>query len=158
MSHSSANDLRNAILEAKPILMAISEERAGIKINENVWSKKEILGHLIDSASNNHHRFVRANFTEDLLFDGYVQDDWVKAQNYQNVPFEKIIQFWCVYNFHLAHMIDNIESETLYKERSSHNLDKIAFNTVPSYQSVTLAYFINDYIEHLKHHLSQIID
>ena len=61
-------------------LIEIPEAAATYKPDPDRWSKKEILGHLIDSASNNHQRFVRAQFTARLEFPEYEQKSWVKSQ------------------------------------------------------------------------------
>lgn len=122
----------------------------------DVWNRKEILGHLIDSAANNHQRFVRAQFTSELIFPGYEQDKWVSAQQYSNASWANLVQLWRQYNLHLAHLISVTPDEVLTKSRSTHNLDEIAWQTVPSSQPTTLEYLIRDYAGHLRHHLDQI--
>ena len=79
-------------------LNQISESDAAIKLNDK-WSKKEIIGHLIDSASVNHERFIRAQFKDDLVFPGYNQDKWVEVQNYQNANWGSLIELWKNFNF-----------------------------------------------------------
>ena len=69
--------LRAAVLEAHPHLSAISDSDAATPPAPGKWSPKQVIGHLIDSASNNHRRFVRANFVDDLIFPGYDQETWV---------------------------------------------------------------------------------
>jgi len=64
-------------------LLEIPEQQSAIARSEDKWSPKEIIGHLIDSASNNHQRFVRAQFTDELIFAGYEQEGWVRVQDYQ---------------------------------------------------------------------------
>lgn len=120
------------------------------------WNSHEILGHLIDSAANNHVRFVRAQFSDDLVFPGYEQDRWVALQNYSGEPWPDLVQLWTLYNLHLVHVVSGIPSERLTLSRQDHSLDRIAWKTVPKNQPVTLEYFIRDYVGHLKHHLAQI--
>ena len=120
------------------------------------WNRKQLLGHLIDSASNNHQRFVRAQFTNDLNFPGYEQENWVESQQYESESWENLVQLWASYNRHLVHMLSVIPEETLTRTRPTHNLDNIAFKAVPSSEPTTLEYFARDYVDHLRHHLAQI--
>ena len=149
-------DFRRTIDTASPQLLKLSEEKAGQPRAEDHWSSKQILGHLIDSASNNHQRFVRAQFTSDLNFPGYEQDSWVESQQYETEPWENLVQLWASYNRHLVHLLSVIPEEPLTRSRSNHNLDKIAFKPVPSSEPTTLEYFARDYVDHLRHHLVQI--
>ncbi|MEO8580489.1 MAG: DinB family protein [Gemmatimonadales bacterium] len=73
-------ELRHSIDEATPRLQRMTEEQARRSPKPGKWSPSEIIGHLIDSASNNHQRFVRARFQDDLVFPGYEQDAWVNTQ------------------------------------------------------------------------------
>jgi hypothetical protein len=73
-------DFRRTIEEAAARLLVISEEESRAPRAEGKWSSKEVVGHLIDSASNNHQRFVRAQFTDHLVFPGYEQEAWVRAR------------------------------------------------------------------------------
>ncbi len=142
----------------RALLQTISDNTAALKPNPLKWSKKELLGHLIDSAANNHQRFVRIQDKEDLIFEGYNQDFWVKISNYQNENWNNIISLWYNYNLHLAQIIGNIADEILYKTRTSHNLHQIAFKAIPEKEPTTLVYFIEDYIDHMKYHLDQIFE
>lgn len=121
------------------------------------WSKKEILGHLIDSASNNHKRFVEAVFKNDLIFEGYEQDNWVSVQNYQESPWNDLIELWKLLNLHIAHVMENIPSEIKTRQIKRHNLNYVAFQKIEEDEPVTLELFIHDYIAHLKHHIDQIL-
>lgn len=150
--------LSAAIKKYQPILEAVEEKTVTLKPNPSKWSKIEILGHLIDSAANNHQRFVRIQAMDDLIFDGYDQDEWVIVQSYQQKKWEDVISLWSGYNNHLAYVIANIPAAVITADRTKHNLDKIAFKTVPSTESTTLGYFIKDYIDHLEHHMRQILE
>lgn len=121
------------------------------------WSPKELLGHLIDSAANNHQRFVRAQLQANLVFQGYAQVEWVTLQGYQEQEWEALVDFWASYNLHLAKIIDRIPDEVRLKEHTDHSLHQIAWKTIPADQTATLEYFMQDYVRHLEHHLRQIM-
>ena len=77
------------------------------------WCAREILGHLVDSACNNHRRFVIGQGDGPLVFDGYDGDAWVARQRYAELPFRDIVALWSAYNRHLAHVIASAPEETL---------------------------------------------
>ena len=79
-------ELRDAVEEATPALRRMGEEESRRRPAPGKWCPREVIGHLIDSASNNHQRFVRAQFKDDLVFDGYEQDAWVSLQRYSEAP------------------------------------------------------------------------
>jgi hypothetical protein len=114
------------------------------KPHPSKWSKKEIIGHLIDSAANNHQRFIRIQ-TEDLPSIRYDQDKWVAAGHYQSMNAVDLIKFWEAYNRHLLELIRRIPAAALQR--------KCMVGTV----TYTLAFVINDYVDHLEHHLKQIL-
>lgn len=151
------NEQKEYLLESYAKLLLLSDGEASSK-PDGKWSKKEILGHLVDSASNNHQRFVRAQFQENLVFLGYNQDKWVKAQNYQFVNWISLVELWKGFNFLIAHLAAEIPDEILSKQRVEHNLFDIAYVQVPKDKSATLEYFIKDYYLHLRHHLEQIFE
>ncbi len=126
-------------------LLAMKEDEVSLKRSPDKWSKKEIIGHLIDSASNNHQRFVRAQLTDELAFPGYVQGKWVESQNYADESWQLLVELWSAYNLHLAHVIDRIPPEKLAMSC------KIGENG-----PVTLEGIIADYVRHMEHHLKQI--
>ena len=148
--------LRKAVDAATPRLLALSEAEAARRPAAGKWSPKEVLGHLVDSASNNHQRFVRAQFTEDLVFPGYRQEAWVAAQDYQAAPWPDLVGLWRLFNLHLARVIEAIPPAVRQRPRARHNLHEIAWKTVPEDRPSTLEYFMRDYVDHLEHHLSQI--
>jgi hypothetical protein len=152
------DDFRNTIVSATARLRNIPERQSGYKNSPDDWSAKETIGHLIDSAANNHQRFVRAQFTDDLVFPGYVQDQWVNSQNYRDESWSELIQLWSSYNLHLLHVASAIPEDVLRKPRSSHTLDQIAFNLVDKNDPATLEYLVRDYLDHLRHHLAQIFE
>jgi len=153
-----ADDLRRTVTESSRTLLALDEEasRRPLGGKPGQWCPREVIGHLIDSASNNHGRFVRAQLQEDLVFDGYEQDDWVRVQRYRDVPWRELVELWRGLNLHLAHVIDGIPAEVRTRPRRRHNLDVIAFKTVDVAQPTTLEYFLRDYVDHLRHHLASL--
>jgi|ERR1041384_1417486 hypothetical protein len=151
-------DFRETVVGATTRLRNIPDEAVRHRSSPGEWAPIEILGHLIDSAANNHQRFVRAQFTDDLVFPVYEQDQWVSSQQYHEEPWSDIIQLWSAYNLHLAHVASLIPEEVLTKSRSVHTLDEIAFKVVDKNESTTLEYLIRDYVVHLRHHLDQIFD
>jgi hypothetical protein len=149
-------ELREAIHGATPVLKAMGEERSRQRPAPGKWCPREVIGHLIDSASNNHQRFVRAQFQEDLVFSGYEQDAWVSVQKYRDAPWEDLIALWSSFNLHIARVMDFVPKDERERPRAHHNLDEIAWNPVPRDRPATLDYFMSDYVAHLKHHLAQV--
>jgi hypothetical protein len=109
---SVANDLLSA-LEIVARLREIDEASAASRPAPGKWSKKEILGHLIDSAANNHQRFVRLQLTPRIDLPGYDGDDWVRLQQYQDRPWREIIELWRAYNMQLAALIRDVNPAAL---------------------------------------------
>ena len=149
-------DFRATVMDATGRLREMSPAESRQKSSLAEWSPIEILGHLIDSAANNHQRFVRAQFTDDLVFPGYEQEQWVSSQKYADESWTDVIQLWSSYNLHIHHLASVIPEPILTKPRASHNLDQIAFKVVDKSEAATLEYLIRDYVDHLRHHLNQI--
>jgi DinB superfamily len=152
-----ARRLLHTVERVTPRLLALDDAATARRPAPGRWSPREIVGHLIDSASNNHQRFVRAQFQEDLVFPGYAQDAWVAAQRYQHAPWRELVGLWTAFNRHLANVIAVAPEDVRMKPRERHNLHQIAFRTVPQDQPATLDYFMRDYVDHLEHHLKQIL-
>ncbi len=140
-----------------PQLRQLDESTVKQKPDPNRWAKIEILGHLIDSACNNHRRFVMAQSTDELIFDGYDQESWVRLQNYLDGNWQRIVEFWASYNHLIANLISQIADDVLTRPRVNHRLHRIAWKPIPEHDSATLEYFIKDYIGHLEHHVRQIL-
>jgi hypothetical protein len=139
-------DALDALLAATvPALRAFDEQVAALKPDPSTWSIKEVLGHLVDSAANNHQRFVRAQESGELVLPGYEQDHWVRAQAYQERPWAEIVRLWEVYNRHLAHVIRHLPAASLEVRC------RIGGN-----EPVTLGFIVEDYVTHMQHHLQQI--
>ena len=113
------------------------------------WSKQEVLGHLIDSAANNHHRFVRAQYTAELTFPPYDQNAWVACQRYNQCEWSLLIELWRAYNRHLVQIIANIAAATMATPCW------VDWDDTP--QAIPLRAVIEEYISHMKHHLRQIL-
>lgn len=142
----TAEKLRGALDCALPLLEMIPEAKAADKPLPGKWSPKEIIGHLIDSACNNQQKFVRAMAETRARFPGYAQDLWVATQRYNERSWNDLITFWHLYNPHIAHIIENADPESLQ--------NKI---TIIDAGEFTLEFIMQDYVEHLKHHLLQIL-
>ena len=141
-----------------PKLSSIQKEDAQFKHSEKGWSKIEVLGHLVDSALNNHRRFINSRIQHHLVFDGYAQDDWVKVHNYQDKEWKKLVHFWSFLNEQIISVIQSIPEESLFQRYEDHNFNRICWKTIDRSEKSNLAYLFMDYIGHLEHHLSQILD
>jgi hypothetical protein len=150
-------DFRQTVDRAAERLLELSDGDAAIRPAAGKWSRKEIIGHLIDSASNNHGRFVRAQLQDDLIFDGYDQDAWVRVEAYQDRPWADLVRFWQAFNHHIAAVMERAGPQALTRPRRRHNLDQLAWQVVETTQPTTLEYFMRDYVGHLKHHLRQAL-
>ena len=149
-------DFRRTIETNAARLGALGEADVRASRGGDAWTPKEIVGHLIDSAANNHARFVRAQFTDDLVFDGYEQEHWVSAQRYNEESWPLLVELWKNYNLHLLHVMASAPEEKLTQPRTRHTLDKIAWQAIDTGQPATLEYLMTDYIGHMKSHLRQI--
>lgn len=153
---SPGDNLRQAVGDASPRLRAISETASARRPPRGGWSPREILGHLIDSAANNHPRFVLGQIQDDLVFPGYEQESWVRVQDYQSEPWEALVELWQAYNLHLAHVMSAAPEAARRRPREKHALEAIAFKDLPAGQPATLEWLMQDYVDHLQHHLGQI--
>jgi hypothetical protein len=109
------------------------------------WSHKQLLGHLVDSASNNHQRFVRAALEDSLSFPAYEQDAWSRVQCVQDAEWPTLVALWASYNRYLAHVIAHLPNAKLD-----------AACKIGSNNPVSLRFLAEDYLRHLHHHLRQI--
>ena len=137
-------------------LSALPEVASEISPGPGEWSAKEILGHLIDSATHNHIRFVEAQSKDDLVFPGYNQESSAANQNFRQASWENLITLWKAYNLHLAHVIASIPEDALKKPRLPHSLDRISFRPVDKDSPAVLEYLILDYFDHMKMHLADL--
>ena len=149
-------DFVRTVEEGAARLLSLTEGESRRPLSEGKWSAKEVVGHLIDSAANNHQRFVRAQFKEDLVFEGYAQEDWVRVQAYKEEPWPLLVNLWKFYNLHLAHVMANAPEAVRTQERARHNFHQIGFAPVSKDEPNTLEHLMRDYVGHLKNHLRQI--
>jgi hypothetical protein len=140
-----STQLLTAVGAAEAILVTIAEEQTAEPVLPGGWSRKQLIGHLIDSASNNHQRFVRAALQDSVTLPGYDQEGWSRIQAVQDAPWRLLIALWATYNRYLAHVIAHLPAGKL---------------DVPicigSYQPMTLRFVAEDYLVHMNHHLAQI--
>jgi hypothetical protein len=114
--------------------------------SEGKWSRLQILGHLCDSAINNLSRFIQLQYqAEPLLIIPYNQEIWVEAQQYKDATSEDVIGLWLSLNQAVVRVISNLSETSLSRACQ-----------LPDGNVVTLEWLIQDYLEHLEHHLRQI--
>ena len=145
MSTNLSQLLQNAIEGDLPRLRSISESTAGQKAS-SAWSRKEELGHLIDSASNNHQRFVRAALDGEYQGPSYNQNGWVASHGYQDLGWSDLLDFWHRYNELLVQVVARIPEGKLQTPCR-----------VGDGAPVTLQFLIEDYVGHMRHHLGHIL-
>lgn len=141
---NTASELEVTIDHYLPQLKKLNEGQCAIKPLPNKWNKKEIIGHLIDSAQNNIRRFIVAQY-EDNPEIKYRQDDWVRINNYQSYSLADLIPLWYLLNKQIVAILSNSTEETLQRTSQTdalHSIDWLA----------------QDYIKHMKHHLHQVLD
>ncbi len=126
------------------LLYSLSEDDFCRKASPEKWSKKQILGHLLDSATNNHHRFIRTQI-ENIPAVTYHQNKWNDTAGYQQFDRLLLIEFWTSYNKFLVEIIKGIPSTELSRLCQTEN-------------KVSLHWLIDDYVNHLEHHLRQLVD
>lgn len=142
--HSIAVQLEILINDYLPQLNAIEEDQFSQKPSPVKWSKKESIGHLVDSAQNNIRRFVIAQY-EDHPSITYNQDKWVAICNYQQMDSSLIIQLWYLLNKQIISILENTPAAK-------------AQNTCNSGDIHTIAWLAEDYIKHLKHHIHYMLE
>jgi len=142
-----SDDLHSAIRSGLDLFGNVDEARTTQPSREEGWCAREILGHLIDSACNNHRRFVIGQDAPPVVFQGYEQNDWVSRQRYAEVPFRDLVELWGAYNRHLAHLIA-VTPESAF----------VNSGDGPDGDVVTLGFLMEDYVRHLRHHLDQLRD
>src|SRR3982750_1877220 len=144
MMNVIASKLDNIIDEYLPQLQAQNEEECAYKSSPDKWSKKEILGHLIDSAQSNIRRFIVAQY-EEQPFIKYNQDAWVAITGYQEHEFKSIVDLWRLMNLHIVRILSNLTPD-------------MAQRTVKTNEVRTVEWLAIDYIKHLKHHVHQVLE
>jgi hypothetical protein len=139
--------LEEIINETSHNLKLISEEEFNKKEFQHKWSKKEVLGHLIDSAHNNIQRFIRGQYEKNpkIVYD---QDLWVSLNNYQNSLNWELVDLWKLLNRQIIQILKSINTNNL---KSTCDIG----NNIQDIKSIQ--WLVEDYVEHLKHHLKQLM-
>ena len=140
-----SDKLLETVEAAEPALQAIRDADAGRPALGGGWSRKQLLGHLIDSASNNHQRFVRAALVGDLSFPNYDTDGWAEFEDVREAPWGTLVVLWASYNRFLAHLIARLPAD---------RLDAVL--RIGTNEPLTLRAVAEGYVDHLRHHLRQI--
>jgi hypothetical protein len=135
--------LRQSIAQAMPILQSISEKEFSARLPDK-WSKKQILGHLIDSALSNSRRFVLAQYESQPKVD-YNADEWVALSNYQHYNKDSLIQLWKLLNEHICIILETMPED---------KYENLCDSGYPELH--TLKWLAEDYVVHLHHHLDQL--
>jgi hypothetical protein len=125
----------------------LDDASASRRPGEDSWSPKEIIGHLIDSASNNHQRFVRLQIQEQLVFPGYGKDNmrWVAIEHFNDMKFGDVLSLWRQYNVLIGNIIRNVDPAKLQNYWDGAEGNK------------TLLELMKGYVNHLKEHLASFI-
>lgn len=140
-----SENLLSVIEAAEPRLREITVLESSKPILSGGWSRKQVIAHLIDSASNNHQRFVRAAQQASLDFPGYDQEGNMRVQAPQEADWRLLVSLWVTYNRYLAHIIAHLPASKLETPCR-----------IGSGDPVTLGFIATDYLTHLVHHLRQI--
>ena len=140
-----AGRLREIVDGVEPRLMAVSASESLVPVLRGGWSRRQVMGHLIDSASNNHQRFVRAMLADALAFPGYDQAGNVRVQAVQEADWALLVSLWASYNRYLAHVLGQLPEDKLDTPCR-----------IGGGETVTLRFVAEDYVEHLLHHLEQV--
>jgi hypothetical protein len=140
-----SDKLVRVVRSAEATLFQVPEAESNKPVLSGGWSRKQVLGHLIDSASNNQQRFVRAALQTSLDFPGYDQDGCVRVQAVEEADWTLLVSLWAGYNRYLAHVIAHLPDSKL------ETLCRIGLD-----EPVTLRFLAEDYLRHLLHHLGQI--
>jgi hypothetical protein len=139
------NLLRDLIGRVPARLEQLPKNKVESKPAPSAWSPREELGHLLDSAANNHQRIVRAQSEDKLAFPGYEQNRWVAINRYQHRDWKELIEVWQALNRQLL-----AAAESVPEAAWSHTL------TVAASQPMTLEFVFDDYVSHMFHHLQHI--
>lgn len=145
MLQTTADQLTETIFAWRPRLQKLAHERVRYQPAPDRWSIAEVIGHLVDSACNNHQRFVRAQQLPSLTFPRYEQNEWVAAASWQTMDWSTIVDLWASYNLALAHLIRQIAESQLSTPC-----------TITPYDVCDLKFLVKDYLDHLHHHLQRI--
>lgn len=139
-----AGAIRAEVDRASTVFRGWNDQDVSTAPGVGKWSRKEILGHLIDSAANNHQRVVRAQSASSLVF-GYDQVAWVEANAYRRRAWSELVELWVALNRHFAAAVEAVPVAKLGTPCAA-----------AEQETKPLEWWIRDYIRHMKHHLEQI--
>jgi hypothetical protein len=139
-----AKDLETTISQYYPVLKSLDESRLAHKPSPSKWSKKEVIGHLTDSAQSNIRRFIVAQY-EKIPTITYNQDKWVAIAGYQQWNSNDLIDLWYLLNRQICEILKNTSAETAQRQCMTEELH-------------TIEWLAKDYIKHLKHHMHQVLE
>jgi hypothetical protein len=146
------NRLNRHVNEVPQNILKFSDTELSFKPKPEKWSKKEILGHLCDSALNNLSRFIRAQFeAEPFAVTPYMQDDWVKINHYQEMKIDDIVNLWMILNKRIINVVLKIPENKLGIEC---DVSSASFREIGERKS--LLWLIEDYLVHMEYHLKQL--
>lgn len=138
-------------------LASSDPEKMSSKPGPDKWSKKEILGHLVDSYQNNVRRIVLSYHQDHLYFDGYDPDLWVKANGYQRMAWIDLVELWKNSHDQMVILIAEVPVDILERMTSHHHFDTMLMNKTKKGEASNLRFLIEDYIDHQEYHLNQIL-
>jgi hypothetical protein len=141
-----SNSFSQGCAEIRVALCAFPAASADAPYRPGGWTRKQILGHMIDSAANNHQRFVRAALDGQYAGPGYAQEDWVNLHGYTEISWATLLEWWDTAHQRLVAVVVRIPPERY-----------AAPCVVGQDAPVTLQFLIEDYIAHQRHHLRQIL-
>jgi len=147
MQQQTADQLLTIVTQWRPRLQSLADHTVRHRPAPDRWSIAEVVGHLVDSANNNHQRFVRAQFVTALTFAKYEQNEWVRAAAYHSLDWLTLIELWASYNTVLAHLIRQIPDDQWSTPC-----------TITPYETCDLRFLVSDYVTHLQHHLDRIAE
>jgi tRNA splicing ligase len=141
--------IRQVVSQEESFLSSLNEEMISSRLNKQNRTIKQILGHLIDSASNNHQRMIRLQYSKNLIFPDYRQDNdlWIALQDYRHADWESLIQLWKYYNLHIIQVIKSVDLTKL--DNYWHDFEG---------EKVTLREMIEGYLSHLHLHINEIYE
>ena len=143
----TATEIERTTTSWRGKLRDLQSDTAHVRPAPDRWSISEVVGHLVDSACNNHQRFVRAQYSGELIFPKYEQNEWVTVANDRTCNWESLVDLWYHYNLQIANLIRNIPESQLSTPC-----------TITPNEACTLGFLVTDYLDHLHHHLRILND
>ena len=149
MGSEHAGQIRDLVSASREALLALSDEHVDSSRGEGAWTRRQILGHLIDSTAANHQRFVRAQYEDELRFPAYDAPGWVVTERWDIASWRLLVEAWTSYALLLAHILDVMPQAQLetpvwvdwYGEPTAIPLNAVA----------------EAYVDHVRHHLAQLL-